>query len=148
MGTVFAVTACADHDQQHSYQLALNVAEQVQLDNAKAIIKLYGVNRMAAGNKATLLAEEQVSITELPTAIQLVWPTDAHKLITEPSVPDASEADYYFNIMVDTNNDGQLCQGDLRQDFAKTPFTKLTGKPEQSLSYQLTPVTETSCNAH
>ena len=148
MGVAFAVTACAENGQQNSYQLSLNVAEQVQLDNAKAIIKLYGVNRMVAGNKATLLAEEQVSITELPTDIQLVWPTDAHTLITEPSVQDASEADYYFNIMVDTNNDGKLCQGDLRQDFAKTPFTKLTAKPEQGLSYQLTPVTETSCDAY
>jgi len=135
-----ALVGCGGGDSN----VELSLTGQTLGDNARAIVSLYGYNTSVADEAATLIESY-----DLPAAatLDLEIPANPHELIDSAHGPTtASEAKYYFAVYVDVNADGQLCPGDLREDFGADLVTFTT--PPSALSVPMTPIaTNTPCRS-
>jgi len=84
--------------------------------NATSHITLYGYDPGIADQAANLIVHVQKTVAELPAAIEVVLPADMHQLI-DPGNPSADEARYYWGVNIDLNSDGEICDGEILQDF-------------------------------
>jgi hypothetical protein len=96
---------------------------------ARAIVWLWGYDEYLADASATLVASYVLPIVEM-SALDVEVPDQPHELIDQGFGPvSAEDARFYFNVYVDLNGDGQLCPGDLRQDFDVTEFATFAIPP-------------------
>lgn len=106
---------------------------------ARAVVTLYGFDELLADAAADVIGRWQLPL-DASGVVVLDVPADPNTLIDQGSGP-VSEADarYYFIVHVDVNGDGQLCPGDLRQDYDNTDVQFFDTVPE-SFSVALAPI--------
>lgn len=87
---------------------------------ARVLVKLWGYDRSLADAAASPIGFWQLPL-DASGVFQLDIPEDPHTLIDQGQGPvPASEAGFYFKVYVDLDGDGQLCPGDLHQDYDVT----------------------------
>jgi hypothetical protein len=106
---------------------------------ARVIVALWGYDRYLADAGASLIASWQLPL-EPTGVVELDIPDEPHALIDQGEGPVAADqAGYYFQIHVDVDGDGQLCPGDLRQDYAVADQEFFDAVPT-SLTVPLAPI--------
>lgn len=122
-----------------SYSVALKGDDAAVSKPSQLVYRLYGYDPFLADISATLVYEKIITVDTLPTTVTLEWPANASSLI-RPSVSDVDSARFYFNLQVDINMDGQLCNGDLAQDYSQTDFFTVKSPPTEVVQYYLTKI--------
>src|SRR5262245_1963851 len=88
---------------------------------ARAHVTLYGFDTSLADAAASVIAEYRLALPGGALVVDV--PDSPHELIDQGTGPvPAERARFYFDVFVDLNGDGQICPGDLRQDFDASPF--------------------------
>ena len=102
---------------QGTTELALSSREKFSLsENSRALVLLWGYDRTLADAGATLISRFNQSASKLP--LKLDVPANPHELIDQGLGPVAQHnAKFYFNVFIDLDGDGQICMGDLVQDY-------------------------------
>ncbi len=128
-------------DEQSTNKSTFNVAlkgnHAISTTPVQLIYRLYGYDSRLTDSIATLIFETVSGIDTLPTTVSLEWPLDAHHII-RPPVSSEENARFYLNLQVDLNMDGQICNGDLIQDYSLTDFFTLGSVPIETLEFFLT----------
>jgi hypothetical protein len=105
---------------------------------ARGIVWMWGTDANVADVGATLIDTYDQRLTGAGLAIDV--PENAHELIDQGFGPVSAEnARFYFDVFVDQDADGELCPGDLRQDFEVTAFETYP-VPPQTLSVALSTI--------
>ncbi|MCY4781162.1 hypothetical protein ORI89_15985 [Sphingobacterium sp. UT-1RO-CII-1] len=108
-------------EKQGEQKKAINVSielipsEELTVVNPKGKIQLYAISELLADAPATLITEKNFEETKLPTIISLDIPEDHTQLIQPAPVNDAIK--YYVSIEWDSDNSGQVEQGDIAIDY-------------------------------
>lgn len=121
---------------QSNFPVILKGDDATALEPSQLVYRLYGYDPYLADVSATLVFERIISLDTLPTTINLDWPVDASSLI-RPPVASAESARFYLSLQVDLDMDGQICNGDLAQDYSQTDFFTLQIAPAEGLEYFL-----------
>ena len=128
----------------NQYSVYLGGAEAVASNHSQLVYRLYGYDPLLADVAATLVFERSIVLSSLPTSVTLEWPLDAESSI-RPPVSGAGSAEFYIKFNVDLDMDGQLCNGDLEQDYSQTAFFTLMSKPQEALEFNLKTITNEDC---
>ena len=95
---------------------------------ARAVVTLYGFDVALADAAASVIAEYRLALPG--SALTVDIPDSPHELIDQGNGPvPVDRAKFYFNVFIDLNGDGQICPGDLRQDFDVSPFETFATPP-------------------
>ncbi len=148
------ITACSANDSQspdnndyvstppfsnNTFSVRLLNSDNIRFENGVLIYRLFGFDRLLADVDATLIVDELATLEEFPGQTKLTWP-DAPAEAISPPVSSAEAARYYIVLYVDRDMDGQLCNGDLSQDYSRTDFFTINERPTKTVDYYLTEI--------
>lgn len=122
-----------------TYSVALKGNDTIASTPSQLVYRLYGYDPGLADVSATLVFEKVITVDTLPTTVTLEWPLNASSLI-RPPVSSVDSARFYLNLQIDIDMDGQLCNGDLAQDYSQTDFFTVQGTPAEVIEYYLTTI--------
>jgi len=130
------MTSCGNNNKSDSsndakqYSVKLSPVNEVELlEEATLRFTLYGAIKDFTDGDATILRDDEFTLTSIPEVIIATWPDNDFQLIDNPPVSSASEAIYFFNLSIDINNDGLICEGDYIFDYENTSFWSIESKP-------------------
>jgi hypothetical protein len=95
--------------------LELMSDEDLTFSNRSFTVNLYGGNDSIANPSAVQLASNNFEAQDLPFEIRLEIPADPYAPIQ--NLEDNNNARFYVEIEWDSDNNGQLCQGDIDLDY-------------------------------
>ncbi|MDT0684872.1 hypothetical protein [Autumnicola psychrophila] len=116
---VFLVFSCdtdIDDADVNFIMLDLNSNEDLTFTNPAFTLNLYGVNDTITNATEVLLASQNYEVEELPSQIRMEIPEDPYAPI--PDLADNNNARFYLEIEWDSDNNGQLCQGDIDLNYS------------------------------
>lgn len=96
--------------------IELNPSEELTITNPKGKIQLYAIPELLADAPASLIVEKEFEISKLPATIDLNIPENHTQLIT-PAPAEGSAIKYYVSLEWDSDNSGQVEQGDIAIDY-------------------------------
>lgn len=103
---------------------------------ATLAVTIYGYDPNLADASASVVHTQRVPLTSLPAELAIVLPDDAAARIDQGHGPVAeARARYYLHVNIDLDGDGQICGGELRQDYGTDGNTHSFGPaaPEASV---------------
>lgn len=108
-----------EYNANGSYELEIQFIGPLGIEilNPKFSVALYGADAHVADAPATLITCQHFMSDSLPFTIRLKVPEDASDMIEPVSGMDLFG--YYFHLDWDSDNNGQLCEGDLQVDYTQ-----------------------------
>ncbi|MDT0688678.1 hypothetical protein RM549_02710 [Salegentibacter sp. F188] len=117
--SVFLMLSCdTDMDDMDNNFILLDLEgnEDLNFTNPAFTVNLYGENDTIANAASVLLASQNFEAEDLPFEVRLEIPQDPYAPI--PDLENSNNARFYIEIQWDSDNNGQLCQGDIDLDYS------------------------------
>jgi hypothetical protein len=133
----------------YDYVVHLNLKSESPVsfnDSSRIKIIVWGYSHFVADAPATNLLTVDTTITSISQAFTLSFRKEDFQKVAYRT-GQAGEFGYYFSFNIDINYDGQICNGDYRQDFDKTDLTFFNESDtgEKSLAVSITRDTSGIC---
>jgi hypothetical protein len=131
-------------DGENEINIKFEASNSLNINNPKLTIAVYGYDVFLADATATLITRQNFQISSIPSSLTIKFPKDSYKLIVPETTKENSR--YYLHIDWDSDNNGQICTGDITFDHdKKSPYVDLESTITQSYFMKLIPST-TPCN--
>jgi len=127
--------ACGGDSDDSSEMLKVNILSNTAPEFEKATLRftIFGAEENFQDGYATIIYDNEFTINEIPSTVLVEWPANDYQLIFNPPVNSPDDAIYFFNLTVDINNDGLICEGDYIRDFESSPFYTFGGSPPEEV---------------
>jgi hypothetical protein len=139
LASCLLVSACSSEGERPRTSITLSQLPTGTSTSARAVIWLWGYSSSLADARASLIEAYALPIEPgMPVAVEI--PANPHEMIDQGHGPvSAADARFYFSVYVDVDGDGQLCPGELRQDFELSPWASFA-TPPTSIDVALTEI--------
>ena len=97
-------------------KLEVRINDQTaKINDAKLKVKMFGYHKRWLDNSASLINTWDYPVKQLPFIATFSISRDWYKIINDPAVEIQANARYYFKIYLDSDKNGDICQGDYVQ---------------------------------